>query len=189
MLAHSMGGAIALRYLQKHSNNVQSLVLSSPMIAISSGSVPNRLAEVIVTLGTKLNQLLTKTPWYFFGQSDTNKSAFSDNKLMHSETRFRRFQSLYQQQVELKLGGVTFNWLNQAIINHKNLFNHLANITQPVLMMQASEEHIVDNEAQNNFCQQLHQINQNACLSDKPKVIYGAYHELFLKLINIAISL
>jgi lysophospholipase len=181
MLAHSMGGAIALRYLQKNQNNVQSLVLSSPMIAISSGGTPNILAELVVKVGTKINQLLSKTPWYFFGQNDVNKSSFSDNVLMHSEVRFQRFQALYQQQPELKLGGVTFNWLNQALVANKNLFNDLTKITQPTLMMQASEEHIVDNAAQNRFCQQLHKINHKACIDGKPKIISGAYHELFFE--------
>ncbi len=181
MLAHSMGGAIALRYLQKHQNNVQSLVLSSPMIAISSAGTPKVLAEFIVQAGTKLNQLLSKTPWYFFGQNDVNKSSFADNILMHSEARFQHFQALYQQRPELKLGGVTFHWLNQAIVTKKNLFSNLGKITQPVLMLQASEEHIVDNAAQNSFCQQLHKINHNACLNGKPKLILGAYHELFFE--------
>jgi lysophospholipase len=181
MLAHSMGGAIALRYLQKHHNKVQSLVLSSPMIAISSGGTPNILAELVVKVGTKINQLLSKTPWYFFGQNDVNKSTFSDNVLMHSEVRFQRFQALYQQQPELKLGGVTFNWLNQALVANKSLFNDLTKITQPTLMMQASEEHIVDNVAQDRFCQQLHKINHKACIDGKPKIISGAYHELFFE--------
>jgi lysophospholipase len=181
MLAHSMGGAIALRYLQKHHNKVQSLVLSSPMIAISSGGTPNILAKFVVKVGTKINQLLSKTPWYFFGQNDVNKSTFAENILMHSEVRFQRFQALYQQQPELKLGGVTFSWLNQALVANKSLFNDLTKITQPTLMMQASEEHIVDNAAQDRFCQQLHKANHKACINGKPKIISGAYHELFFE--------
>ncbi len=182
MLAHSMGGAIALRYLQKHQNKVQSLVLSSPMIAISSGGTPSAIAEFIVNTGTKINQWLSNTPWYFLGQNDINKTPFADNKLMHSKTRFQRFRTLYEEQPELKLGGVTFHWLSQALATNKSIFNDLANITQPVLMIQASEEHIVDNAAQNSFCQQLYEINHTACIGGKPKVISGAYHELFFEI-------
>jgi lysophospholipase len=80
------------------------------------------------------------------------------------------------------LGGVTFHWLSQALTTNKSIFNDLANITQPVLMMQASEEYIVDNAAQNNFCQQLYKMNHTACIGGEPKVISGAYHELFFEI-------
>ena len=182
MLAHSMGGAIALRYLQNYPNNVKSLVLSSPMIAISSGGIPNGLAKAIVKSGAKINQWLSDTPWYFFGQSDSNISSFEDNKLMHSKVRYQRFQHLYQQRPELKLGGVTFNWLDQALKANTDIFNDLSKITQPVLLMQASDEHIVDNSAQDDFCQQLHQVNSKSCIKGKTEQINGAYHELLFEI-------
>ena len=182
LLAHSMGGAIALRYLQRYQNNVQAVVLSSPMIAISSGGIPNWLAESIVLSGSKLNSWLSNSPWYFLGQTDDNSSTFADNKLMHSKERYQRFQALYQQHSELKLGGVTFNWLAQALKANQDIFQQIEKISPPILMLQASEEDIVDNAAQNSFCQQLNIVKQDSCIDGKPQVIHGAYHELFFEL-------
>lgn len=181
MLAHSMGGAIALRYLQLYPHKVKALSLSSPMIAIASGGVPNWLAVSLIKSGATINNWLSDTPWYFFGQSDVNKSSFADNRLMHSQTRFQRFRALYEERTELKLGGVTFNWLAQAIKNSQNLFDDLDKLSLPIQMMQAEDEHIVDNEAQNNFCQQLNKLNSDYCPEGKTIVIAGAYHELFFE--------
>ena len=179
MLAHSMGGAIALRYLQKYKNNIKALTLSSPMIAISSGSAPSWLAKFIVKTGNNLNHLLSGTPWYFLGQNDINQTSFEDNKLMHCKARFERFKALYNSQPELKLGGVTFHWLSQALAANQHIFRDIGNITQPVLVLQASDEYIVDNVAQNAFIQKL---SANNSTSDKLQVITGAYHELFFEL-------
>jgi len=181
MLAHSMGGAIALRYLQLYPNNIKALSLSSPMIAISSGGTPNWLAKSLIKTGATINRWLSDSPWYFFGQNDINSSSFAENRLMHSEPRFKRFKSLYQDQPELKLGGVTFHWLEQAIINSDNLLTDIKELSLPIQMLQAGSEHIVDNAAQYNFCQQLNKLNSNACPGGKAIVISGAYHELFFE--------
>jgi lysophospholipase len=182
MLAHSMGGAIALRYLQLYPNNIKALTLSSPMIAISSGGAPIWLAKTLIKTGSTINRWLSKAPWYFFGQSDINVSSFTENRLMHSEPRFKHFQSLYLAQPELKLGGVTFNWLEQAILNSDNLLLDIEKLSLPIQMLQAGSEHIVDNNAQQVFCQQLNNVNSRACPDGKPVIISGAYHELFFEL-------
>lgn len=182
MLAHSMGGAIALRYLQLQQHKIKALVLSSPMIAISSGNIPKGLAKFVVESGSKLNQWFSESPWYFLGQSDSNQTSYQDNKLMHSQERFQRFQNLYQTKPELKLGGVTFKWLQQALAANKNIFSDLSKLSTPILLMQSGEEHIVDNSAQNEFCQQLHKIQPQSCFGGKPLTIDGAYHELLFEI-------
>lgn len=181
MLAHSMGGAIALRYLQLYPNNVKALSLSSPMIAITTGSTPKWLAKLLIKTGNSINNWLSDAPWYFFGQNDSNTNSFADNRLMHSQQRFDIFQALYQERTELQLGGVTFNWLAQAINVSDKLFSDIDKLSLPILLLQASDEQIIDNEAQNTFCRQLNKLNPNACPSGKPLVITGAYHELFFE--------
>lgn len=194
MLAHSMGGPIALRYLQNYENNVRSLVLSSPMIAVSSGNTPLWLAKFLITCGTKLNSWLSnnnfsqkdtnlqKDSWYFFDQQDNEETPFETNVLMHSPERYQHFQSLYQANPRLQLGGVTFHWLKQALQANKDIFQDIEKIKIPLLMMQAGKEKLVDNEAQNDFCQQLYKINATFCINDQPMVISGAYHELFFEI-------
>jgi lysophospholipase len=182
MLAHSMGGAIALRYLQLYQHNVKALSLSSPMIAIASAGIPKWLATSLIKTGATLNKCFSATPWYFVGQNDVNETSFADNRLMHSQQRFQRFRDLYHERSELKLGGVTFNWLAQAIKTSESLFIDLKKLSLPIQMLQAGDEYIVDNDAQNNFCQQLNHHNQRYCPEPEPIAIAGAYHELFFEI-------
>tara|TARA_R110001583_G_scaffold52120_9_gene162120 strand:+ start:968 stop:1978 length:1011 start_codon:yes stop_codon:yes gene_type:complete len=182
MLAHSMGGAIALRYLQIYPNNIKALSLSSPMIAIASNGLPTWLAKFLVTTGTIINNCLSNTPWYFLGQSDSNLSSFDENRLMHSQPRFQRFRDLYHQRPELKLGGVTFHWLQQAMKNTDKLFIDLKKLSLPIQLMQAEKECIIANNAQNNFCLQLNKLKPSYYPEVKPIVVSGAYHELFFEI-------
>lgn len=182
MLAHSMGGAIALRYLQLHQHNITSAVLASPMISIDSGGIPDWLARSIIKTGTVLNHWFSKAPWYFMGQNDNNESSFQENPLMHSQARFQRLVELYDSNQKIQLGGVTFHWLNEAIKANNAIFSDLNKLELPILLFQAGDEKIVDNAAQDAFCQQLHLHNSVSCPNGKPVIFPGAYHELFFEL-------
>ncbi|WP_206483109.1 alpha/beta fold hydrolase [Thalassotalea sp. G2M2-11] len=179
VLAHSMGGAITLRMIQKYPNTISTALLSSPMIAINSGGLPLWLAKWLVEGGLFLNTLISNDAWYFLGQGDYQSIAFADNKLMHSPERYQAFIDLYQQVPELQLGGVTFNWLKQALTAHQQLFAELDKITTPLTILQAGKDTIVDNQAQKAFCSALNQVRSDTCQS--LIVIEDAYHEILFE--------
>ncbi|GLX78168.1 lysophospholipase L2 [Thalassotalea insulae] len=179
LLAHSMGSAIAIRTMQKYPDTIKSALLSSPMIAINSGGLPLWLAKIVIGTGNFFNSLFNQQAWYFFGQGDYQARQFSDNQLMHSKIRYQTFIELYQKHPQLQLGGVTFNWLQQAIKVNQAIFTDLKQLNTPITILQASADTIVDNQAQNKFCQQLQQIDTQLC--QQPKVIENAYHELFFE--------
>jgi lysophospholipase len=181
LLGHSMGGAIATRLIQKYPNSVKATLLSSPMIAINKGGLPEWLAKTLIYSGTFFNQLLTDQAWYFIGQSDYQLKDFDGNHLMHSKIRYQTFIDLYQEYPQLQLGGVTFNWLKQAIIINQAIFSDLDKIATPISIMQAGEDTIVDNQVQNDFCQQLNQLKPLLCPLSQPLIIEGARHELLFE--------
>ena len=185
MLSHSMGGAIAVRYLQKFQNTIKAAVFSSPMIAINSGGLPTSVATALVKTGEKLNQWFSDEKWYFLGQDDYQPTSFDDNALMHSKIRYQIFSDLYQQHPNIQLGGVTVKWLSEAIDTQEAVFNNIDKLKTPILLMQAGNDSIVDNDAQTEFCQKLHQVNAQSCPSGKPLVIDGAYHEVFFESDNM----
>jgi lysophospholipase len=181
LLAHSMGGAIAIRYMQRHQDMIKAAVISSPMIAINSGGIPRWLAACLIRFGSQLNQWLSDNPWYFLGQTDFKMSSFADNNLMQSSKRYQTFYELYHSTTEIQLGGVTFHWLAQALKTEKIIFEQLHRLNTPLLVLQASGDSIVDNQRQNLFCQQLNQLQPDSCPGGKPVVIPEAYHELFFE--------
>ena len=181
LLAHSMGGAIATRYMQKHENKIKASVLASPMIAINGGGIPPWLANFLIKGGNSLNSLVSDQPWYFLGQNDHSRTDFKDNKLSQSTTRYHIFDELYEQTLALQLGGVTFHWLAQAIEANENIFSDIEKLKVPTIVLQAGSDTIVDNDAQNEFCQALHAVKADSCPDGKPTVITGAMHELFFE--------
>lgn len=181
VLAHSMGAAIAIRMMQLYPKSVQSAVLSSPMVAINTGSIPIWLAKTLVHWGGIINNLVSNQAWYFFGQGDSKNKKFEDNELMHSTLRYQVFATLYQERPELKLGGATFNWLKQAIEATNNIFSDIEKIVAPLTVLQAGEDTIVDNREQNKFCRALAKVSTSQSKSDTPTLIEGAYHELLFE--------
>jgi len=186
ILAHSMGGAITARYLQVHPDSIKAAVFSSPMFRINSGAIPYNMAKAMAYLGLYVNNLLSNTPWYFFGQKNTSSTqcvnAFKNNPLMHSELRYQIFSQVYAQNQEIQLGGVTFKWLTEALKVEKKLFCELPALTTPILVLQAGNDKIVDNKLQNDFCKQVNHYHQYSCPEGSPVVIEGANHELLFEL-------
>jgi len=181
LLAHSMGGAIAIRLMQKSPDTIKAALLSSPMIAINNGGLPIWLARSLIHSGEFINSLISKQSWYFIAQGDYQPSDFDNNQLMQSAIRFKAANDLYREQPELRLGGVTTHWLQQAITAEEKIFTELENITAPIMVIQASADTVVDLQAQSDFCDKLFQQNKNQCAQGKPINIKGAKHELFFE--------
>jgi len=181
LLAHSMGCVISTRYMQRFPNSIKAAVLSSPMMGFRSAPVPTVIAKGLVNFSNRVNNWVSDEPWYFLGQNDYQAISFSKNKLSHSKIRYQNFIDLYQNTAQVQLGGVTINWLREGIKAQEKVFSQLAQLTTPIQVLQAGEDSVIDNQAQNEFCQQLHQLHPKSCPNAEPVVIKGAYHELFIE--------
>jgi len=182
LLAHSMGGAIATRFMQESPDAIKAAVLSSPMLGFDSGFLPQAIAKSLIAIKLGLNKVFSKTPWYFWGQKDYSLTPFSKNKLSHSKQRYQDFTDLYENNSKIQLGGVTSHWLAQSIAAQEEIFAKISQLTTPILLLQAGSDCIVSQQAQDNFCQQLHAMQPKSCHGGKPSRIEGAYHEIFFEL-------
>ncbi len=181
LLAHSMGGAIATRYLQTYPHIIKAAVLSSPMMAINTGTIPKWLALALVKSLHAINKLLGQPSWYFFGQSNYRVKPFENNPLMQSAVRYSIFSQLYDEVPKLQLGGVTIKWLLEAEKVRHLIFKELYKIKTPLMVIQAQDDIIVDNQAQDDFCAKLHRLDQKSCSGGKVSMIKNARHELFFE--------
>jgi len=185
LLAHSLGCAIATRMMQCFPKTVNNAVLLSPMIAISSGPLPYTLAKMVIKTGNWFNNLLSpKEPWYFLGQSNYKPTCFEKNALTHSKIRYQQFVELYQRNSKIQLGGVTIHWLLEAIKSETNIFTDITKIDTPLVIIQAGDDTIVDNQKQNDFCLQLH-THSSDLSTKKPIQISRARHELLFEVNDI----
>ncbi|PKI13006.1 alpha/beta fold hydrolase [Colwellia sp. 12G3] len=181
LLAHSMGGAIATRFMQDYPNAIKAAVISSPMLGFYSALVPKCIAKILIAIKLRLNNLFSKTPWYFIGQKSFSPVNFTENKLTHSTLRYQHFVNLYKNNKTIQLGGVTTHWLAQSILAQKDIFTKLHQLKTPILLLQAGSDTVVCQQAQNDFCLQLHALQPQSCPHGRPSTIDNAYHELFFE--------
>ncbi|MFQ2191976.1 alpha/beta fold hydrolase [Aeromonas jandaei] len=174
LLAHSMGGAISARYLERWPDDIRAAVLSSPMLGINLGGLPKWLAKGLATTIGTVGGWFGEPP-YGPGQGPYQDHGFADNELTHSQSRYQAFRQMYEQHPQIKLGGATAHWIYQGITGADAAIADAGTIKTPLLLLQAGNDSVVDNAAQDAFC------TKTNCEGGKPLRIEGAWHELFIE--------
>ncbi|MCE9686253.1 alpha/beta fold hydrolase [Shewanella sp. AS16] len=168
LIGHSMGSAIATLYLERHPGVFKAAVLCAPMYGIQ---LPMGKG-FIRWLANKLDGVRQNgEPSYVPRGKDYVAVPFAENELTHSEIRYQAYRRLYQTQPELQLGAPTNHWLVQAIDAGDRCIRAARQSKTPILILQASEDTVVDNAAQNLA------IGPNCRLL----TIEGARHEIFIE--------
>ncbi|MBL0567298.1 alpha/beta fold hydrolase [Aeromonas veronii] len=174
LLAHSMGGAISARYLERWPDDIRAAVLSSPMLGINLGGLPKWLAKGLATTIGTVGGWFGEPP-YGPGQGPYQDHGFADNELTHCHSRYQAFRQIYEQHPQIKLGGATAHWIYQGITGADAAIADAGAIKTPLLLLQAGNDSVVDNAAQDAFCTKAN------CEGGKPLRIEGAWHELFIE--------
>jgi len=178
ILSHSMGGAIATRYLQTKHNIIDKLILASPMYGIVL-PVPALIAASMISIATSLDSLLKREPSFVSGGTGYKEVAFEDNELTQDPIRYADFKKEYQNNPKIQLGSPTYQWLQVSLDAGKKCIDDADKIIIPTLLMQAEADTIVDNKAQDSFVVNAHQEYLTT-------VHYAnARHELFFEIDEI----
>jgi lysophospholipase len=152
LLAHSMGGHVALRWMHDHGQRWDLAVLSSPMIDINTWPFPRGFARFLIHLMTAKGRALTYAPGN--GAYDPEKQVFKGNKLTSDPCRFNDHIRAVKENPGLALGGATYGWLKAAYesIDRVQLPKFAAGIKKPVLIVGAQCDRIVSIKAQQRIC-------------------------------------
>ena len=171
-LAHSMGGAITTRYLQTHQQHgFDGVTLSAPMIGIQMQWYLRPFSSPL----SKWMSTRSTMPVYAPGQTPYHAKPFETNNLTSSVLRYQWFRSLYEQIPDIQLGGPSSHWVHQSLLAAKQCNQQAQQINVPLLLIQASEDSVVDNAAQRRF---INKLNKKQPPLGKLAVIEGAKHEL-----------
>jgi len=161
LLAHSMGGAIAVLYLAQHEQNkppfpFKAAVLSAPMMDIHTDPWPPSIGKAIVRTGAWLNRKLAPNrPSYFLGMKGYENVLFAANELTHSQARYAFFTAMYETEPRIRVGGPTWQWLSESLRAMALLPIVAPRISLPVLILQAENDQIVTPKEQLAFVDQL----------------------------------
>lgn len=185
LLAHSMGGAVASLYIEAYKDDFDAVILSSPLHEPSAGILSSRLTCAKVKATSRARDffiwLFGWEPRYVVSTGDYTDLPFDRNRLTHSELRYNLFRKEYERHPRVKTGGPTTHWVSSACEAARQARQNAAQITIPVLVLQAGEDTAVTPKGQVEFCKNLKAGGKNYCEGEAPVIIRGAYHELFME--------
>jgi lysophospholipase len=155
LLAHSMGGHVALRYLHRQPAGIDKAVLVAPMLDINTKPFPRWLVKGLVWLGQHIGSEEALVPG---SDKRTNfDRPFEGNALTADPRRFAVEKNAVAQNPDLALGGVTFAWLMATFASIANIRRpgFLEEVRVPVLMVAAGTDRVVSVTAQKSACRRL----------------------------------
>lgn len=167
LLTHSMGGAIGMTYLEQHPDDFDAAAFSSPMLGLK----PGICGVVKVLVGDK--------PKYAIGESkyEDDKVRFEGNTLTGSELRYNRMVQAFSKEPQARLGGATYQWLNESCKQFEYMFDNIESIETPFILFSAENEQIVYPGAHQRFIADAQKLNK-ACIAYE---ITDAKHELLIE--------
>lgn len=152
IVAHSMGAAISLRYVQLNPGVIKKMVLSSPMLQLKTQGLPESATVGIMgflkTIGKKRD--------YIPGGGPLDKPVpFSENRVTASEDRYAMAREIDAKEPELLMGSATVNWVFEAIRMTKKIFRNRKKLrSTPILMFQAGNDEFSKDRRQRVLCEQ-----------------------------------
>ena len=141
LFGHSMGGAIGTMFIEKYNNYFKKAVLSSPMLKIAVGSIPNFLAiilcKILIIFGKGENFIFGNMPYestYDFILASTS-----------NESRYNLYYREVLSNENLQRGGGSFKWLYESLNGIKYILKkeNIRKIKTPILIFQAGKDELV----------------------------------------------
>ena len=142
MLAHSMGGLVALRASTRLTNIVERMVLCAPLVAFKQRRVGTRALHRIVSAARLIGLGRTAVPRWLVSRRGTT---LANNLLTSDARRFARNRDLVAAAPQLFLGGPTMSWLaavTGAMVRLDDS-DEIARLAVPTLMICAGGDGVV----------------------------------------------
>lgn len=155
LMGHSAGSHVILRFLHDHPRDADAAILIAPMVRIAAGGVPRMITHALSFMMNFVGLGAAYVPGH---------TAFKDGrwgwrkKLTHDDERFKdEDHFINTKDRRLAVGGVTYKWLLEAMrsCDILNAPGYAEKINAPTLILQASEDQIVDNDAQSELAAHL----------------------------------
>jgi lysophospholipase len=145
LIAHSMGGAIALVCLRQFPGLFDAAVLSAPMLGIRTGRVPPTLARCITRAARASGLGLCFVPGASRWRPDRIPSP-ATSRISSDPERCRLQYSWFSARAQLRVDEATYGWLDEALKLVRRIAKpeFLAAIQTPILLASAGVEWFVN---------------------------------------------
>lgn len=151
MIAHSMGGTIALDYLRTHTENqpFKAVVLSSPMIGLQS-HLWGFMEDAFLAMLTGYCSLSACT-----GKMPSLRSERTYGTFTNSKARYMFSEHIVRERfLQARSSGTSLRWLVNSFKASRQLMETAQrdDIRVPFMILQSEEELFVQNKNQDRFC-------------------------------------
>lgn len=139
LVAHSLGGLVALSAAPRLTNRVERMVLSAPFIALGNQSIGQRHIGSLMRLACLAGAGGLPVGNYRFPPS------FEGNALTSDRDRFERNNAIVATVPEIALGRPTARWVHESLVAIRRVTRpaHLQAIRVPTLVISAMADTIV----------------------------------------------
>jgi lysophospholipase len=155
ILAHSLGGHIALRALHDRPGLFCAAVLTAPMLVVSTRGYPGFLVRIVPVLYDKCGRG-EEFAWGMAGR-DPFLIDFTTQLCTSDAERFARTQAILKAHPALRLAGPTWRWISAAYRSMKPQTHpgYAPAIKTPLLIVGAGRDRIVLTQAEREFAAHL----------------------------------
>ena len=168
-LAHSMGGAVALKACHDGSRWFDRVVLTAPMIALAAGRMSRAAGPL-----TRMMRYIGRGSGYIPRRHGASIGVddFVGNVLTSDPVRYARNMAVLQEAPELGIGAPTIAWADAALRLMKQFAqpSFAGTLRQPIMMVAAGRDEVVSTPAIETFGMNL--------LAGSHLILAGARHEI-----------
>ncbi|MGN0357288.1 MAG: alpha/beta fold hydrolase [Blautia sp.] len=143
IFAHSMGGAIAVRYLQMYPGRISKAVLTAPMLDIKLGMSPVH-AEAISYYMVKTG----RGEKYIMGQTAFQKKYSFEESSCSSRERYEYYFNKKMKSFELQNNAGSYSWLFESLKAVKKIEKEKRKIQIPLCIFVAEHDNLVSRRGQ-----------------------------------------
>lgn len=169
LFGHSMGGCVAVRYLETYPGHFRRCILSSPMLELRAAGLPQTLAGFIAGFC----RLIGKGRAYVPGHGDFDAGEDFADSAASSEARFQLYQTLRKSTAAFQSNGADYDWLLAALRGGRQArkTENVRRITIPILLFEADYDSYVEVNRYSRFCRLLPDVEYHK--------IPGTRHEIY----------
>lgn len=143
LVAHSMGGHLAMRALVEGAVDPVATALSAPMLGVRSNGMPLSWSHAFSKLMRRLGR--GKKPAWKDSEKPLSPIALRQKILTHSDRRYEDEFFWWNARPGVRLGPPSWRWLERAFASTRRLERRgaLENMERPVLLLAAKFDQLV----------------------------------------------
>jgi lysophospholipase len=170
LLGHSLGGTVALLFLERHPEVFDGAILSAPMLRIVTDPLPEWVAHAMSVMAVRIGLGGRYCPW----RGPWELGVFAENIFTQSHARW----SLWEEQLIPSrrltgMGGPTQRWLRESMKAGRRAERDAGRVRVPVILLQAGLDEMVRLGAQEHACR---------CMPDcELRLLPAARHEILIE--------